>query len=201
MSYGTVKSQFMGILNRRDITPSLVDTFMGFAIQRIHRELRVPPMEKLVALTTDGSSSLSVPSDLHEIISLHTNDNVNRDKLVRTDAETILTASREPGIPRFYHREVDKFYIGPVPPTGTTVYLNYFSDSSSLVADSDTNWLTEEAPVLLIYAALSFAADYFLDDRKMLFEQTYEQTRISLDNEAKQDEGVNASIRPVSYMD
>lgn len=202
MAYADVKSQFMGILNRRDITPSLVDTFMQFAIQRIHTELRVPAMEKVVELTTDGSSRLNVPGDFLEVISVHTNDDQNgRNKLTRTDLGTILNYSNISGQPKFYHREGGYIYIGPYPPEGTSIFVNYFSDSTSLVADDDLNWLTEVSPVLLIYGALSFAADYFLDDRKILFEETYKTVRDSLSDMAKQDEVANASIRPALVME
>lgn len=196
MAYIDVKNQFLGLLNRRDITPSLVDTFMKFGIQRIHTELRVPAMEKVVQLTTDGTASLVVPGDLLEFISVHTNDNTNHDKLTRTDLSTILQLSRVPGIPKVYHREAGILYIGPYPPTGTAVYINYFSDSSSLAADTDYNWLTEVTPALLIYAALSYACDYFLDDRKVAFESTYAQTRDNLQLMALQDEVSNASVAP-----
>lgn len=201
MAYAEVKTQFMGLLNRRDITTTLIDTFMQFAIQRIHTELRVPAMEKVVELTTDGSATLDVPGDLLEVISIHTNDTVNHDKLVRTDLQTILTQSVISGIPKFYHREAGSLYIGPYPEAGTSVYVHYFSDSTSLAADTDLNWLTEVSPMLLIYGALSYASDYFLDDRKVLFEETYKQTRDALRDMALQDEVVNASISPAFEMD
>ena len=196
MSYVDVKNQFLGLLNRRDITPTLVNTFMSFGIQRIQRELRVPAMEKIVELECDGTSTLAVPGDLLQVISLHTNDTANRSKLTRVDLPTILDLAAQAGSPRVYHRETGNFSIGPVPPSGTVVFLHYYADASSLSADSDTNWLTEVAPALLIYAALSYAADYFLDDRKQMFEASYIQIAEQLTLMATQDEVENASISP-----
>ena len=187
---------FMGILNRRDITPSLVDTFMKFAIQRIHSEIRVPAMEKVVQLTADGSSQLAVPGDLLEIISVHTNDPTYHERLIRTDLQNILQWAQVPGSPQFFHRETGTLYMGPYPPQGTAVFVSYFGDSSSLVNDSDTNWLTEVSPMLLVYAALSYACDYFLDDRIQAFENRYTQVRESLQQMALQDEVADAAIRP-----
>lgn len=196
MAYVDVKNQFLGLLNRRDITPSLVNTFMGFGIQRIQREIRVPAMEKTVELTTDGTSRLAVPGDFLQVISIHTNDNTSRSKLVRADLQSILSLASVTGAPRIYHREGAYFHIGPVPPSGSKVYINYYADASSLSADSDTNWLTEVAPALLIYAALSYAADYFLDDRKQMFEASYMQIAEQLVSMSMQDEVENASISP-----
>lgn len=196
MNYGEAKTQFTALLNRRDITASLITTFMDLAIQRIQRELRIPQMEVVTALATDGSATLTVPTDLLEFISVHTNDTSYADKLIRCDLQTILKMSRIPGIPKYYHREATSFYVGPYPEEGTNIYVHYYQDASTLSADTDTNWLTEDAPALLIYGALSYAADYFLDDRKMLFEQTYQDTRDQLEIMAQQDEVENAAVAP-----
>lgn len=196
MAYLDVKNQFLGLLNRRDITPSLVNTFMQFGIQRIQRELRVPAMEKIGYYETDGTATVTVPSDLLEVIAIYTNDQTNRHKLVRTDLQKIIDYSNIPGSPRFYFREGDKFRIGPYPPSGTTVWIDYYGDASELSADTDTNWLTETSPALLIYAALSYACDYFLDDRKQLFEASYIQVAEQLTFMAQQDEVQNASVSP-----
>lgn len=194
MAYLDVKTQFLGLLNRRDITPSLTDTFMQFGIQRIQRELRVPAMEKVVQVLTDGTAQISVPGDLLQVISLHTNDAVYQNRLIRTDLQTILRYSKIPGSPELYYREGATFYIGPYPPTGTSVWISYYADVSTLTADTDTNWLTEVAPALLIYAALAYAADYYLDDRKGLFETSYQQIADQLISMAQQDEVENASV-------
>ena len=194
MAYVDVKNQFLGLLNRRDITPSLTNTFMGFGIQRIQRELRIPSMEKLISITTDGTSNFQVPGDLLEVISIHTNDQVNHVKMKRVDLDTILSFSRVPGVPTYYYREAGTFTIGPYPPAGTLVWVHYYADAASLSADSDTNWITQVAPTLLIYAALSYSADYFLDDRKEMFEASYVQIAEQLQNMSLQDELENASV-------
>ena len=196
MSYLDVKNQFLGLLNRRDITPTLVNTFMGFGVQRIQRELRIPAMEKLISMSTDGTSALQVPGDLLEIIAMYTDDSANTQKLIKTDLQTILDFGKVPGSPRYYYREGAFFTIGPYPPAGTSVYLNYYVNAAALSDDTDTNWITEIAPTLLIYAALSYAADYFLDDRKQLFEASYVQIAEQMQLMALQDELQNASISP-----
>ena len=195
-TYLETKNQFLGLLNRRDITPTLVNTFMDFGVQRIQRELRVPAMEKLISVSTDGTSAFPVPGDLLEVIAIYTDDPVNTQKLVRCDLQSILDWAKAPGSPRFYYREGAYFTIGPCPPAGTKIYVHYYVNASALSADSDTNWITSIAPTLLVYAALSYAADYFLDDRKQLFEASYTQIAEQMQLMALQDELQNASISP-----
>jgi hypothetical protein len=202
MSYGTVKTQFQALLNRRDITPSLVTTFIGYGIQRIQRTLRVPSMERVVELTTDGTSELSMPTDLLEIISLHVNDDTNgRTKLIKTDLQTILTHAAYQGQPKYYHREGSTIYMGPFPADAQPVFIHYFADFSGLTEDDDENWLTEVAPTLVVYAALTYAASYFLDDRREMFEAEYLNISREFKEMAQDDETVNASISLSFNMD
>lgn len=194
MAYVDVKTQFLGLLNRRDVTPSLITTFINFGIQRIQRELRVPAMEKVAIFTTDGTYQVDVPGDYLEMINIYTNTPSSHQRIVRTSSQNILDYIQIPGIPQYYSRVGGKFYVGPFPPSGTQIYIHYYADASALVADTDINWITEVAPTLLVYAALSYAADYFLDDRKQMFEQSYMQIANQLQFMAQQDELANASV-------
>lgn len=194
MAYLDVKTQFLGLLNRRDITPTLVNTFLTFGIQRIQRELRLPAMEKVAIFTTDGTYQVDVPGDYLEMINIYTNTSSSHQRIVRTSAQNILDYLQIPGIPQYYSRVGGKFYIGPYPPSGTQIFIHYYADTAALSADTDVNWITEVAPTLLVYAALSYAADYFLDDRKQLFEASYLQVAEQLQNMAIQDELGNASV-------
>jgi hypothetical protein len=202
MTYLAVKTHFLAVLNRRDITSTLVDTFMGFGVQRIQSEVRLPPMEQVTELTSDGTAELTVPTDLQEIISIHVNDDNNgRTKLIKSDLQTILTKAAYQGQPKFYHIEEGIIYMGPFPPTDQPVFIHYYQNPTALSADGDTNWLTETHPLMLVYAALTYAADYYIDDRIKLFEDRYTQIRDNLVSMMQQDEVVNASIRPSFWDD
>jgi hypothetical protein len=196
MIFSELKTNFQGLLNRRDLTPSLTTTFFDFGIKRIQRELRVPAMEKKVSFTTDGTANVPVPGDLVEIINIFHQNAYTADKLVKVDYQNGLQAAMSPGDPKVYTRDVSNFVIGPCPAAGETIFITYHSDASTLVDDTDHNWLTDVAPDLLIYAALTYAADYFLDERAQKFEQRYGQIGEALQLMAQQDELLNASITP-----
>jgi hypothetical protein len=72
MNYGETKAQFLGLLKRRDITDSLAETFLQQAVSRIQRVLRIPPMEKSVAVVYDGTiltnGEIPIPSDYLRLI-------------------------------------------------------------------------------------------------------------------------------------
>ena len=69
-------------------------------------------------------------------------------------------------------------------PTSGTVSLYYYGTFDALSADSDENILTKVAPDLAIYAGLTFAADFYLDNRAELFEQKFRQFMNELQGQA-----------------
>lgn len=202
MAYSDVKTQFLGILNRRDITTSLVNTFMQQAIQRVQRNLRIPAMEKYVTVTMDGINPLLVPGDLLELISLTVIGDAPA-KLSLSTFDSVAKLSQTAGIPSRFYRVGGNYMLGPAPLSGQVIYIHYYTDASSLSADTDANWMTLLAPDLLIYGALSYAADYFLDQRRNGFEDRFVGIMNDLQSMANQelltagarfDEGYDLSV-------
>lgn len=192
MQYSEIKTTFTGILNRRDITPSQITTFLTLGAQYCARKLRVPFMEDLLTQASDGTGLIPVPADFLEIVAIYTNDTNSTNKLERKDLQTVLQAAQCSGIPAYYCRVGSNFVLGPKP--DGTVYVNYYATPAALVADTDSNWLTENAPTALVYAALKYAADFFLDDRKKAFAETLGEDLSDVQEMANRDELTNASI-------
>lgn len=175
MNYGQVKAQFQAVLNRRDITPTLTENFIKQSIQRAQRVLRVPAMEKSVEITIGAYDELvEVPGDLLSFISVMWQDsNGYWHKLSRRDIGYVYDQRQFVGNTAYYARQDGDLVLGPKPITAGKIRIDYYADFSDLSADTDTNWLTEIAPDVIIYGGLSFAADYYLDNRKDAFEQRF----------------------------
>ena len=194
MQYSEIQTNFASILNRRDLTPSQTNLFLQFSIQRIQRVLRIPAMENQLTLVTDGTPNLTIPGDLLEVVALYTDDTTNQDKLSKLDLQTVVRKSNVMGIPYCYCRIGPQWLIGHCPPSGTNIHLSYYQDASSLSAPTDHNWLTDVAPDLFIYGALVRAADFFLDERKDMFETAFTQSLSDLQDQADRDELENTSV-------
>lgn len=198
MALSDIQTSFLTILNRRDCTPTQVLGFIALGTLRIQRELRVPDMENLTAYTFTGSETpvgtLAVPADYLEIISLAVDDAVAQRKLVRVDLTTATQLAQNQGEPEVFYRQGDYFILGPSPMAGQVVYLSYYQKPTALVNPTDTNSLTTDTPDLLVYAALTYAADTFLDERGDKWEGRYTQILQSVQEQADQDELENASI-------
>jgi hypothetical protein len=81
--------------------------------------------------------------------------------------------------------------------------LNYYAQFTDMTADTDENDLAIIAPDLITYGALSYASDYFMDERGPLFEQRFSQFLSELQGQADDAEtsGSVQSIMPSRSLD
>jgi len=192
MNYGDLKTHFEALLNRSDITATLTTTFIDQGIARIQRQLRSPINERKAEYTISGqTTSVILPNDFLEIISLY----MGKYELSRIpmDRYRQLQDSVTTGTPRFFTREQQRLLLYPEPTSGTLT-LYYYCEFPALVNNADENDLTEVASDLVIYSALTYAADYYLDERGQIFEQKYNQFLAELQEQAN-DQELNGGIQ------
>ena len=202
MNKGQIRAHFKALLNRSDCPDPLADTFIDQATTRIQRVLRTPAQEAQQTYTISSTTSaIAIPSNLLEIMSVYM-DGV---ALTRIPHHEMLQAQKtgELGIPRFMCRQQSQILLHPQPTTGT-VYLDYYAEFPPLATDSESNALTVIGSDILTYTALSYAADYFMDERAALFEQKSGQYLAELQEQsnAAEQSGNNQVMRPtVVYGD
>ena len=202
MNKGQIRAHFLALLNRSDCPDALADTFIDQATTRIQRVMRTPAQEAQQTYTISSqTSAITIPNNLLEIINVYM-DGVS---LTRLPHHEMLQAQKtgELGIPRFMCRQRTQILLHPQPTTGT-VYLDYYAEFPPLATDSDSNALTNIASDILTYTALSYAADYFMDERSALFEQKSGQFLAELQEQSNSAEqsGINQVMRPtVTYGD
>lgn len=195
MNYGELKTQFEGLLKRRDLTTTQRDIWLQQAIARVQRVLRVPSMERSASYTTDSTGLIAIPGGLIQLKSIAV-EATPKDLPARTLQEVLQARKDLTGAPTMYCR-ADGFYVlGPFPTVGTVVVVDYYAQQVALSADTDTNWLTEIAPDVVVYGALSLACDWFIDKRAATFEGRFTQFMGELQEQADRDELLNASMAP-----
>jgi hypothetical protein len=200
MNYGELKTHFTSMLNRRDLTATLRDTFLQTGISRIQRELRAPFMEKTVLYTVGSSyDGIEIPADYIALIALTIVD--QETKLIRVDLGKALDAATRVGEPQVFARQVGKWVIGPTPLEDDVVRIDYVAEVEALVNDEDENTLSIIAPDLVTYAGLVLAAEYFLDRRLEYFEARYKDTLGLIQAQAHDDELSNAAMLPCTYYE
>jgi len=202
MDYAALKTDFLGLLKRRDITDTQADGFIQKAVNRTQRVLRIPPMEKSIAVTYDGTiitdGQLPIPSDYLRLITMTATDVDGGEREIKqADLQSVL-ALREPfyiaSCPRKFVRRGGYWVFGPEPAVGTVFRIDYYDEFPTLTNDSDTNYLTQGAADLITYGALRFAADYFMDKRRDDFENTFQLIKGEIEDQAQTDALINAEV-------
>jgi len=130
-------------------------------------------MEKTQIYTAPdvGADTLIIPPDFLSIKYLYCGNVLLKYK----DLGHFLRYPQQVGIPEIYTRIQASILVKPEPPVGTTTLMVYYAAQADLESDTDENFFSVVMADLLIYAALSYAADYFVDDRAPAFESRYTQ--------------------------
>lgn len=167
MTLDEMKSQFTGLMNRRDLTANtaLVSTFMNQAIMRVQRDLRVPAMEKSVNVTIASPySGLVIPSDLLQIKQIV--PAATQQKVRKVDLDRALIAAQYPGTPLIYARQGGVWVLGPYPAAGDVIRIDYYAEMPALINGTDENTISTIAWDLIVAAACSAACAYYVDKRR-----------------------------------
>jgi hypothetical protein len=196
MNYGDIKSHFDALLNRSDITPALTTLFIDQGISRIQRNLRTPLNESLTTYTISGqTASITLPTDFLEIISLYLGDT----ELMRVPMSKFRELVNNPvaGNPQVFVRQQQNILLHPQPTSGD-LKLYYYGEFAAMTQNTDENNLAAVAPDLILYSALTYAADYYLDERRDVFESKYVQFLSEVQEQANDQEmnGGTQTIQP-----
>ena len=197
MNKAQIRDQILALLNRNDCSVEQANIFIDQAVARIQRTLRVPSMEKQSLSTVNDITPelIVLPDDFLNIKYFYTSDGM----LEYRDVTTFLSIPNSVGMTKYYTRLQGGLQLKPVPVEGTEFTLVYYGEIPDLVNDTDTNFITIIASDLLIYCALTFAADFFVDDRKVLFEERYSVIYREVDEQARltEMEQTSMAIQPL----
>lgn len=178
-----IRNQIKGLLNRNDCTDAQADIFIDQAVARIQRNLRIPSMEKTEVYTagTTGGNLLTLPTDFLQLKHLYHSTGTLR----YVDLGEYLRTIDAPGnTPVIYTRIQGGLQVKNTPPAGFQTFMVYYGEIPDLVNDTDENFLTVIAPDLLVYAALIYAADFFVDERRDSWEAAATRMYEELNNQA-----------------
>ena len=173
MNKGALRTHFKALLNRSDCLNALADTFIDQGISRIQRVLRIPSMEAIQTYAISSQTgSIALPATALEVIDIYHNNSA----LTRVPLHEMLAmkATGQAGTSAHFTQQGTTILLFPEPPSGT-VNVSYYGPFATMTADSDENSLAATSADLIMYAALSYAGDYFLDERAPIFEQKYGQ--------------------------
>ena len=159
-TYADLQTAIAAWVNRTDLTAYLPD-FITMAEEATYQALRVSAMEVAFAETISGGV-ISVPSDLIELKSVYLNSSPVV-ALERKSYDWILSnyptrsADRKP---LYIARNGSNFEFGPYPDGAYEVRGLYYAKLPALSATNTSNWLTQNAPTILLYGGCLMAAQF-----------------------------------------
>jgi hypothetical protein len=206
MNYGELQAQFEGLLKRRDMTPAQSQTFLQQAVSRVQRVLRIPPMEKSVSVTYDGvefhDGEIPIPNDYLRLIAITATTPTGEERECRQhDLNSVIALAKSScDFPRAFVRRGGLWKFGPTPPVGTVFRIDYYDEFPPLEDPTDSSYLTTGPTDLVIYAALSYAGDWFVDKRAPAWEARFQSIVAEVQSQADQDALINAAVAPAYHF-
>jgi hypothetical protein len=196
-SYSQLQTDIANWTDRDDLTTT---DFITLGEARIYRDVRIRAMEASLS-DTIASGVIAVPSDYVALKNVYVSGSpVTR--LVRKDADYIYrkypTRSSD-SKPKFIAQEGGNFIFGPYPDSAYTIAGTYYKRLPALSDSNTTNWFTDNAPDVLLYACLAEAWSFIGDQEEMAkYEALYERAKnmINLEEQRERRSGSAMASSP-----
>jgi len=159
-------------LDRSDLTARIPD-FIALAEARLNRDLRIRPMEvRSTMITTVNQQYFQLPGGYIQMRNMQLNTNPTTPlEYITPEMLDRLYGSTTTGKPRAYSLIGDEIQLAPIPDSTYTVEMAFYEKFTSLGDGSSgtvtSNWLTKNAPDVLLYGALLEAEPFIKNDERV----------------------------------
>jgi hypothetical protein len=171
-TYTELKDAIADWLDRSDLTARIPD-FIALAEARINRELRIRPMEvRSTMYTTADQQYFQLPGGYIQMRNIQLNTNPTTPlEYITPEMLDRLYGSTTTGKPRAYTLIGDEIQLAPIPDSAYQVEMAFYEKFTPLGDGSagtvTSNWLTANAPDVLLYGALMEAEPFIKNDERI----------------------------------
>lgn len=169
-----------------------IPRLIALAETRIAVELKVLGFKRVVTGTlTAGVAAYDKPDRWRETLSINIGTgatNETRKQLFARAYEYLVAYwpdRTDTDEPEFYaDYDYDHWLIVPTPDAAYPWEISYYEKPQQLDATNETNWLTDIAPNLLLYATLLEAAPFLKNDARLqVWQQLYDRSMAAISGE------------------
>jgi len=159
-------------LDRSDLTARIPD-FIALAEARISRDLRIRPMEvRSIMYTSSGQKYFNLPGGYLQMRNIQLNTNPTQPlEYITPEMLDRLYGSNTTGKPRAYTLIGDEIQLSPIPDAAYELEMAFYEKFTSLGDGTSgtvtTNYLTKNAPDVLLYGALMEAEPFIKNDERI----------------------------------
>ena len=171
-TFTELKDAIADWLDRSDLTARIPD-FIALAEARINRELRIRPMEVRSTMeTTSGQQYFNLPGGYIQMRNIQLNTNPTTPlEYITPEMLDRLYGSSTTGKPRAYTLIGDEIQLAPIPDSAYTLEMAFYEKFTALGDGTSgtvtSNWLTKNAPDILLYGALMEAEPFIKNDERV----------------------------------
>ena len=171
-TFTELKDAIADWLDRSDLTARIPD-FITLAEARLNRDLRIRPMEVRSKMeTTSGQQYFNLPGGYIQMRNIQLNTNPTAPlEYITPEMLDRLYGSSTTGKPRAYSLIGDEIQLAPIPDSDYTVDLAFYEKFTALGDGTSgtvtSNWLTTNAPDVLLYGALLEAEPFIKNDERI----------------------------------
>ena len=175
MALGTfteLKDAVADWLDRSDLTTRIPD-FITLAEARLNRDLRIRPMEVRSSMeTTSGQRYFNLPGGYLQMRNMQMNTNpITPLEYITPEMLDRLYGSDTTGKPRAYSLIGDEIQLAPIPDSDYTIEMAFYEKFTPLGDGTSgtvtNNWLTLNAPDVLLYGSLLEAEPFIKNDERI----------------------------------
>ena len=175
MALGTfteLKDAIADWLDRSDLTARIPD-FITLAEARVNRDVRIRPMEVRSSMeTTAGQRYFNLPGGYLQMRNMQINSNpITPLEYITPEMLDRLYGSDTTGKPKAYTLIGDEIQLAPIPDSDYTVEMAFYEKFTPLGDGTSgtvtSNWLTTNAPDVLLYGALLEAEPFIKNDERV----------------------------------
>ena len=171
-TFTELKDAIADWLDRSDLTARIPD-FIALAEARINREIRIRPMEvRSTMTTTAGNQYFNLPGGYIQMRNIQLNTNPTTPlEYITPEMLDRLYGSSTTGKPRAYTLIGDEIQLAPIPDSAYTLEMAFYEKFTALGDGTSgtvtSNWLTKNAPDILLYGALMEAEPFIKNDERV----------------------------------
>jgi hypothetical protein len=167
-NYRTLKDHVAAFLNRADLE-SKMDGVCDMAEARIRRVLRDRTVGPVTFLLSEG---VTLPPDCGELRTVRYAGQRSFPYAIAITSPSAVAIKRGmkgelPGLPETIAIVQRKVLVAPVLAEPVPVEITYYQTVPPLIADTDTNWLLDDAPDVYVYGMLLHFSQYLVEDERV----------------------------------
>lgn len=180
LTYDSLIATVQQYLERKDAAVvDQIPTFVTLAEFEIAQQIKtLGQIEVAQGAMSISNPVIPKPARWRKTVSMSVIDTTGERKPVFLRKYEYLTnynAESTPGLPLYYgDYDYDNWYVSPVPSAAYQFEVLVYQRLQPLSSANQTNWLTNNAPNVMLFGTLLQAVIYLKDDQRQIFQQKYD---------------------------